>query len=85
MAAVALKKDPNKVMVLYDPNDPQKARVNNFGNLYMLPLVLFVIGLFVILFTIPGFEDFLRRLTAFWIKSRSDPCPQKPSAWSPLS
>jgi hypothetical protein len=63
-AAIALRKDPGKVLVLYDPNDPQKARVSNLGNLYMLPLVLFAVGLFLILFTIPGFEDFLRKLNA---------------------
>ena len=45
-AVFVLKKDPNKVRVLYDPNDPQKARVNNFANLYMFPLVLFIFGLF---------------------------------------
>ena len=63
-AAIAFRKDPNKVMVLYDPNDPLKARVNNFGNLYMFPLALFAIGLLIILFTIPGFEDLVRKLTA---------------------
>ena len=63
-AGIALRKDPNKVMVLYDPNDPQKARVSNFGNRYMLPLVLFACGLFIILYTIPGFEDLFGKLTA---------------------
>jgi len=65
VAAFVLKKDPNKVRVLYEPNHPQNARVNSFGNLYMLPLVLFAFGLFVMLSTIPGFEDFVGKLTAF--------------------
>lgn len=62
---IAFKKDPNKVTVLYDPKDPHKARLNNFGNLYMFPLALFIVGLFIILLTIPGFEDLFGKLTAF--------------------
>lgn len=54
-----LKKDTNSVKVLYDPNDPQKARVNTFTYLYFIPTLLFVIGLGLILFTIPAFREFL--------------------------
>jgi len=34
---LVFKRDPEKVTVLYDPNNPQKARVNSFGNLYFIP------------------------------------------------
>jgi hypothetical protein len=63
-AGIAFKKDPNKVSVLYDPNKPHNARVNNFGNLYMVPLVLFAFGLLVMLSTIPGLDALLGKLTA---------------------
>ena len=63
-ASFVLRRDPSKVAVLYDPGDPQKARVNNFGNLYMLPLVLFAFGSLLLLSTIPGFENLLGKLTA---------------------
>jgi hypothetical protein len=33
-----------KVSVLYDPQDPQKARIDSFVNLYFVPLVMGIIG-----------------------------------------
>ncbi len=54
-----LKRDLDKVKVLYDPNNPQKARVNTFGNLYFMPAIVFLIGIFLILYAIPMFRDIL--------------------------
>lgn len=64
VAKFAFKRDLNRVRVLYDANDPQKARVNTLGNLYMLPIVLFAFGIVVMLSTLPGFEAALGRLAA---------------------
>ena len=67
-----LKKDPNQVKVLYDPNDPQKARVNAFAYLYFMPTILFLIGICTILYAFPVFRDlftpifnFIDRLASF--------------------
>lgn len=53
------KKDENQVVVLYDPRFPEKARINNFKNLYFLPLLLFVIGLCMFLNSIPLIHDLI--------------------------
>ncbi len=60
------KKDPAQVKVLYDPANPQKARVNSFGNIYFMPVILFVIGVCIILYSIPIFAPlfgFIERIT----------------------
>lgn len=54
-----LKKDITQVTVLYDPENPQKARVNSFGNIYIMPIILFSIGVCIILYSIPMFSNFL--------------------------
>ena len=61
----ALKKDLNKVKVIYDPNNPQKARVNTFGNLYFMPALLFLIGAGIILYTIPAAREFFTPIFNF--------------------
>jgi len=65
VASLAFKKDLSRVPVLYDPNDPQKARVSTLANLYMLPIVLFAFGIVVMLSTLPGFGAALGKVTAF--------------------
>lgn len=60
-----LKRDSDKVQVLYDPNNPQKARVNSFGTLYYMPAFLFLIGFCIILYSIPVFHDFLSPIFKF--------------------
>ncbi len=60
-----LKQDLDKVRVLYDPNNPQKARVNSFGTLYVMPAFLFLIGFCIILYSIPVFHDFLTPIFKF--------------------
>lgn len=49
-----LKRDDSLVRVLYDPNDPQKARVNSIGNIYFMPIILFLFGSCMILYAIPA-------------------------------
>jgi hypothetical protein len=61
----ALKQDVNKVKVLYDPNDPQKARVNTFGNLYFMPFILSLIGLCMILYAVPVTREFFTPVLNF--------------------
>lgn len=60
-----LKKDLNQVTVLYDPNNPQKARVNSFTYLYFMPVLLFAIGFCIILYAIPIFHDLLTPIFNF--------------------
>lgn len=48
-----LKKDPSQINVLYDPKDPQKARINSIGNIYIVPIVLFSFGACMLLYAIP--------------------------------
>jgi len=60
-----LKKDLNRVKVLYDPNDPQKARVNSFKYLFLIPAILFLIGFCIILYAIPVFHDLFQPLIEF--------------------
>lgn len=60
-----LKKDTAQVRVLYNPNNPQKARVNSFGNIYFMPVILFGIGVCIILYSIPVFSNFLTPIFNF--------------------
>jgi hypothetical protein len=60
-----LKRNETQVKVLYDPNNPQKARVNSFGNIYFMPIILFIIGMCIILSSIPMFKplfDFIDQI-----------------------
>lgn len=61
-----LKKDLNQVRVLYDPNNPEKARVNSFNYLYFMPVSMFVIGSCIILYAIPFFHDILAPILNFF-------------------
>ncbi len=60
-----MKKDLNTVNVLYDPNNPQKARVNNFTYFYFMPILMFAIGFCIILYAIPMFRDILTPIFDF--------------------
>lgn len=61
-----LKKDLNQIRVLYDPNNPEKARVNSFNYLYFMPVSMFVIGSCIILYTIPFFHDIFAPILNFF-------------------
>lgn len=65
LSKFVLKRDHDKVSVLYDPNDPQKARVNSFGTLYFIPAFLFLIGFCIILYSIPVFHGLLAPIFKF--------------------
>lgn len=60
-----LKRDTSQVKVLYDPNNPQKARVNSFGNIYFMPVILFIIGLGIIMYAIPAVREFFTPIFNF--------------------
>lgn len=60
-----LKKDVTQVRVLYDPNNPQNARVNSIGNIYLMPIILFGIGICIILYSIPMFANVLTPIFKF--------------------
>jgi hypothetical protein len=62
---LVLKQDTDKVRVLYDPNNPQKARVNSFGTIYFMPAFLFIIGFCIILYSIPVFQNFFAPIFNF--------------------
>ncbi len=61
-----LKKDLSKVNVLYDPNNPQKARVHNFTYFYFMPILLFIIGSCIVLYAIPVFHGLLAPIFNFF-------------------
>ncbi|MFN8413284.1 MAG: DUF3592 domain-containing protein [Anaerolineales bacterium] len=60
-----LKKGLTQVQVLYDPKNPQKARINSFSNIYLVPVLLLMIGFCIILYSIPVFHDFLAPIFNF--------------------
>ena len=61
-----LKKDVTQVKVLYDPNNPQKARVNSISNIYWMPIVMLVIGVCIILNSIPAIDNFITGIVDFF-------------------
>ncbi len=50
------------VSVLYDPNQPTRARVNKFSTLYLLPIVLTLVGAGIILSGLPIFHGPMQQL-----------------------
>jgi Protein of unknown function (DUF3592) len=53
------------VNVLYDPNQPEKARINSFGTLYLVPIILLFIGIGLVLFNMPMFNGIMQMLLDF--------------------
>lgn len=47
----------HEVNVLFDPDKPEKARVNSFMNLYLSPIILLIVGFSLIVFNLPMFSD----------------------------
>ncbi len=68
-----LKKDTTQVRVLYDPSNPQKARVNSFGNIYFMPIILFGIGVCILLYSIPLFNTLLTPIFNFFERFLNTP------------
>ena len=50
------------VSVLYDPNQPTRARVNKFSTLYVLPIVLTLVGIGMLLSSFPMFQGPMQKL-----------------------
>jgi hypothetical protein len=47
------KQGADNVPVIYNPSNPQKARINKFSSLYLMPLVIILAGGIVISFAFP--------------------------------
>lgn len=46
----------HEVNVLYDPDKPEKARINSFWGLYFFPITLLIVGLVLLIFNLPMFS-----------------------------
>lgn len=55
-------KTGHSVEVLYDPNNPQKARVNSFIGMYTPPMILIFVSTILILFNLQDFSGLGERL-----------------------
>lgn len=53
------------VNVLYDPNQPEKARINSFAALYSTPLILLIVGGGLFLFNISMFNGVMQKVLDF--------------------
>lgn len=53
------------VNVLYDPNKPDKARINSFATLYLAPIILLVVGAGLVLFNMPMFNGVMQKILDF--------------------
>jgi len=57
-----IQMEGHTVKVLYDPNNPQRARINSFATLYLIPIILAVVGIALILFNLPMFHAPMQKL-----------------------
>jgi hypothetical protein len=55
-------REGHTVNVLYDPNNPSRARINSFATLYLAPVILAVVGIGMILFNLPMFHGPMQKL-----------------------
>ena len=62
-ARLVLKKDLDHIKVIYALDNPQKARVNKFSDIYIMPIVLIVFGLLITLYSVPVVADFIDSLS----------------------
>ena len=46
----------HEVNVLYNPDNPSKARINSFWTLYVSPIILLLVGLSLLIFNLPMFS-----------------------------
>ncbi len=53
------------VKVSYNPDKPTSARVNKFTTLYLAPTILVMVGLGMILFSLPMFNGTMQKLLDF--------------------
>ena len=57
-----IQREGHTVNVLYDPNNPSRARINSFATLYLIPVILAVVGIGMILFNLPMFHGPMQKL-----------------------
>jgi hypothetical protein len=60
-----IQREGHTVNVLYDPNNPSRARINSFATLYLIPAILAVVGIGLILFNLPMFHAPMQKLLDF--------------------
>jgi hypothetical protein len=60
-----IQREGHTVNVLYDPNNPGRARINSFATLYMIPFILAVVGIGMVLFSLPMFHAPMKKLLDF--------------------
>jgi hypothetical protein len=60
-----IQREGHTVNVLYDPNNPSRARINSFATLYLIPVILAVVGIGMILFNFPMFQGPIQKLLDF--------------------
>ena len=58
----------NKVIVVYDPNNPQRAHIKSFQYLHLVPVLLMAIGMGISMAGTPLFSSFISKLVEFLTK-----------------
>src|SRR5687767_195987 len=69
-----IQREGHTVKVLYDPNNPTRARINGFSTLYFFPVILTVVGTLMILSQTPMFSGPIQKLLDI-LKSIVDKIP----------
>ena len=57
--------DGDVVKILYDPNNPNRAHINNFNYLHSRPLTLIMLGIFISMSSIPVVYNFYSKIGEF--------------------
>ena len=57
-----IQREGHTVKVIYDPNNPTRARINSFSTLYFFPVILTVVGTLLILSQTPMFSGPMQKL-----------------------
>ena len=63
-----IQMEGHTVNVLYDPNNPSRARINSFATLYLIPFILAVVGIGLVLFNLPMFHEPMQKLLDFLVE-----------------
>lgn len=64
----------HEVNVLYDPDNPEKARINSFWTLYISPIILLIVGLSLMIFNVPMFSGLGENILN-WLQNFIDKVP----------
>jgi hypothetical protein len=60
-----IERDMDTVKVVFDPDNPNRARIKSFRYLHFIPLLLITIGVCISMAGIPLFSGFISKLTEF--------------------